>query len=295
MLQSGISLRKVSLTTCLLTLFSVGMAGQNLPYGLKPGGSLTTKATMARATPTVRLAAAAETTTQYAFLLSGAAVVRPGADSRLFVEAGSITVNASGQVVSGKADYNFAGGNGVALPITGSYTGNTLTLTSQYGSQTFAMTVATNNGAITSASLLQTDGSSGLSGVLIPQTAGVTPAGNFSFNMKGQTFEVNGVPDAVAATGSMTVDGQSVSGTASFFVGDLGHDSFLQTLDVPYNAAISAPDQSGRFTLTFTYSDGTTSFDAHFAAYAVNAGRFVFIPIDPLNEQTPIVYGNAVQ
>ena len=273
-----------------------GLIAQKAPFGI----------TADTHTPAVRAvrgggAEASALKGAYALSFSGALV---GANifSRQAGEIGSIIANGKGQIIGGEIDFTSVQNTLMSLPVTGTYilnadgTGALTLVTSQF-TQSFSLFAAEVNGKVTSATVVQTDGAAGTSGSLVKQKAAGAPAGNFSFNLSGETFETSGTPNAVAVSGTLDIIDGFVVGAAGFFVGDASHGAAAVIPPQGFPASVSTPDAYGRFTLSISFSSlaGEALPPVTFAAYTVDATHFTLLPITAPSENVPLLIGFAVQ
>jgi hypothetical protein len=192
-------------------------------------------------------------TTTYSFFLSGLEAIC-GSDN-YYALAGSVTIDASGNVVAGEQDYNDAFGctspepngdtiSGGTLAIDASGQG-TLTLTTSNtnlglsGTETLGVQFVNTNHAL----IIQFDGSATSSGSMDFQTLPSTLNGGYAFTLSGVDTNYN----PVARGGVFAISGSSLSNG----VVDV-NDAGTVTTGTAFTGTVSTPDSFGRGTITGT-------------------------------------------
>ena len=235
---------------------SKGTATSSLFTANTTGGTYTVTAAVAQTSATTNFTLTNVPGTSYSFYLSGQEALTSG----FYALAGSVVIDASGNVLSGEQDYN-DGGLGFASPEPGGdlITGGTLTFPTNSPSGQGILTLNTNNLNLglnadgvevfgvqfvnsNHALIMQFDGFNTSSGSMDMQTLPSTLSGGYAFAAAG--FDSGGAP--VDFGGVFSVTGTTVNGAVDV------NDS--QNLGISTNVAltgtISAPDSYGRGTLT---------------------------------------------
>src|ERR1019366_3909391 len=188
----------------------------------------------------------------YSFYLSGLEAINLGPN--FYALAGSVTIDANGNVLAGKQDYNDA--FGLTSPDSGdTITGGTLTVD---GTGQGTLTLITGNTALgvsgtetlgiqfvntNHALIVQFDGSATSSGSMDLQTLPSTLSGGYAFTLSGVDPGYN----SVVAGGVFSISGTAMQ-NGLLDVDDAG----VVTLGTPFTGTISAPDAFGRGTITGT-------------------------------------------
>ena len=205
---------------------------------------------------------------QYAYSLSGTAVVSGTTSSAPYSEAGVFTADGNGHITSGTDDFAQSGNFG-SNPITGTYslrkdgTGNiNLVFGNGGGSIQFEVTLLNSSQFY----LIETDtfATGGGSGEKQDTSAfSSAPSGTFVFRVHDS--------NATSNVGAMSVTGGTISGSEDVLplAGSLSSPTLSGT--------VNAPSSNGRGTLTLTNSGGTTS---NFAYYVVSANKFRLLQTD---------------
>ena len=189
--------------------------------------------------------------TLYSFYVSGLEAINNTNDSpNYYALAGSVVVDASGNVVAGEQDYN--DGNGLTTPAGGSVTGGALAVDAT-GQGT--LTIVTDNADLgvagteilgvqfvntSHALVLQFDGSATSSGSIDVQTLPSTVSGGYAFTVSGVDATYNGL----AFGGVFSVTSGAATGTID------SNDAGTVTLASAFNGTITAADRFGRGQLT---------------------------------------------
>lgn len=209
-------------------------------------------------------------TTPYAFSLSGG-----DTSNNSFFTVGAFTLNSSGTIAAGVADFNHNGIIGPQLALSGSVslgsgtTPGTATLVSTFG--TFLFDVY----AVDSAhlKLIEKDGQAILVGDVYSQPSASIPAGNLVFNMSGLDSNLN----LFVTAGQMTSDGSSQLTNGLADVNDAGVIDNNTNPATPFSfSGTFSASGSGRFALTMTNFAGGQNF----AAYPSSAG-LLLLEVDP--------------
>lgn len=222
-------------------------------------------------------------TTPYAFSLSGADM-----SSSPFFTVGAFTVNSSGTITTGVADFNHNGNLGTQLALSGSVslgsgsTPGAATLTSTFG--TFAFDVYTVDA--THLKFIEKDGQAVMVGDVFNQPSTSIPAGTLVFNVSGLDTGTN----LFVAAGLMTSDGTSQLTNGVEDVNDAGviDNNSNPATPVSFSGTFAATGGS-RFQLTLTnFAGGTT-----FAAYPSSSG-LLLLEVDPGGFTTAVTGGTAI-
>jgi len=192
-------------------------------------------------------------TTTYSFSLSGLEAIC--GSGNYYALAGSVIIDANGNVVAGEQDYNDAFGctspepkgdtiSGGTLAVDPSGQG-TLTLTTSNtklgvsGTETLGVQFVNINHAL----ITQFDGSATSSGSMDLQTLPSTLSGGYAFTLSG----VDPLYNPVARGGVFSITGNSLS-NGVVDVNDVG----TVTTGTAFTGAVSTPDSFGRGTITGT-------------------------------------------
>lgn len=223
------------------------------------------------------------TTTPYAFSLSGADM-----SDLSFFAVGAFTVNSSGTITTGVADFNHNGTLGTQLALTGSVslgsgsTPGSATLSSTFG--TYAFDVYTIDA--THLKFIEKDGLAVMVGDVFNQPSTTIPAGTLVFSMSGLDTGTN----LFVAAGLMTSDGTSQLTNGMEDVNDAGviDNNSNPATPVSFSGTFSATGGS-RFLLTLTNFAGGTNF----AAYP-SSGGLLLLEVDPGGFTTAVTGGSAM-
>jgi len=195
----------------------------------------------------------------YSFNLNGleATNVNTGI-ANYYALAGSVVLDANGNVVAGEEDYNDGNGltavgagiTGGALTINSSGTGTLTLLTSNSslgvsGTETLAVQFVNTNHAL----ITQFDASATSSGTIDAQKLASAPSGSYAFTLSGVDPEGYNAYDA---GGVLTVSGTSFTGTVD--VDDAGNVTFGNSITA---GTLTAPDTFGRGELSGLTVSGT--------------------------------------
>ena len=204
---------------------------------------------------------------QYAYALSGSAIVPGTSTSAFYAEAGVFTADGNGHLTNGTDDFG-QDGKFASNPFTGSYTLNrdgtgtmTLVFSSGSGSIQLGLTLVNSSQFY----LIETDSfatGGGSAEKQDPSAFSVAPSGTFAFGMHST--------GASSHAGAMTIAGGTITGSEDVIAG-AGLSS--PTLSGTVSAALT----NGRGTLTLTNSSGTNS---NFAYYVVSANTLRLMQTD---------------
>ena len=204
---------------------------------------------------------------QYAYSLSGTALIPGSSSSAAYAEAGVFTADGSGHITNGADDFA-QNGNFASNPFTGTYSLNrdgtgTMTLTFSNGAGSFQLGITLVNSS--QFYLIETDSFATGGGSAEKQDASAfsaVPSGSFAFRIHATA--------ASSTVGAMTISGGTISGN---------EDVLTSTgLTSPtLSGTATAPATNGRGTLTLTNSNGTTS---NFAYYVLNANTLRLMQTD---------------
>ena len=205
---------------------------------------------------------------QYAYSLSGSAIISGTATFVPYSEAGVFTADGAGHITNGTDDFAQSGRFG-SNPFTGTYSLNkdgtgTMTFVFPNGTGSIQLGVTLLNSS--QFYLIETDGFATGGGSAEKQDTSAfltTPSGTFAFRIHVTSSTVN--------VGAMTVTGGTITGSEDVL--PLGGSSSSPTL----SGTVNAPGTNGRGSLTLTNSNGTT---ANFAYYVVNANILRLLQTD---------------
>lgn len=192
-------------------------------------------------------------TTSYSFYLSGLEGIC--GSGNYYGLAGSVTIDASGNVLAGEQDYNDANGCASPEPNADTISGGTLTVdatgqgtltltTSNWklgvgGTETLGVQFINSNHAL----IIQFDGSATSSGSMDMQTLPTTLNGGYAFTLSGVDASYN----PIASGGVFSISASSLS-NGVIDVNDVGS----VTTGTLFTGTISTPDSFGRGTITGT-------------------------------------------
>ena len=205
---------------------------------------------------------------QYAYVLNGSyfgSTVTNGP----FREAGTFTADGNGNITTGQDDF-VQGGAPFSTAVTGTYSLNNdgtgfITLNLSGGSIVLAATLITDSKLY----LIEADSFANGSGVAERQDStafSAAPSGTFTF----RTHSSSASGGSVGSVGTLTVTAGAITGTE-----DVLRASAL--LSPTLTGSISAPNTSGRGTMSLTDSTGSTS---GYIYYVVNASTFNLLESD---------------
>jgi hypothetical protein len=215
------------------------------------GGPYTVTATVS-GVATAATYSLTNTTTLYSFYLTG--LEGSNGVPKFYALAGSVNIDAVGNVLGGEQDYNDGRGftspepqgdtiSGGTLAVNASTGQGTLTLNTSntnfgvQGVETLGVQFVNNNHAL----IIQFDGSATSSGTLDLQTLPSTLSGGYAFTLSG----VQSSPAPVVFGGVFSVSGTSLqNGIAD------EDDAGVVTTETPFTGTISAADAFGRGTIT---------------------------------------------
>jgi hypothetical protein len=226
--------------------------------------------------------------TSFAFYLYGYESIDEGYNPLTL--AGSVTIDASGTVLSGEQDYNDAYQITSPEPGGDAITGGTLSVDPTTGQGT--LTLITNNSAVgvdgieilgvqfvnaKHARVLTLDGTATSSGGMDAQTLPSTLSGGFAFALAGTDVSF----DSYSLGGVFTVSGTSISNGA--YDSDDDGTTYSQQ---PFTATISAPDSYGRGTIT-------GAFGMSLVYYTVGPEVIRMIDVDVNDSMIGSAYGQG--
>jgi len=216
----------------------------------------------------------------YAFYLSGLEAIGNQIDGpNFYALAGSVTIDANGNVLGGEQDYNDGFGLTSPEPSGDTITGGKLTVNATTGQG--KLTLITNNRNLGAsgtetlgvqfvnakhALIVQFDGSATSSGSMDFQTLPSTLSGGYAFTLSG--VDTGYFP--LVAGGVFSISGTTLQ---NGFV-DI-NDNGTVTLKTPFTGTISAPDSFGRGTITGTLIATTFNY------YIVGPEAIRIIDVDP--------------
>lgn len=214
----------------------------------------------------------------YAFTLSGSAN-SSSAGTQPLGAVGAFTLNSSGGITAGLADFNFGSAPSAGLPLSGSVsTGasgtapGTATLSSSFGTQGFDVYAID----ATHLKFIENDGKAVLVGDVFSQPTATIPSGTFAFTMAGLDSSSN----PLGLAGTMASDGSATLSNGSVDVNDAGTVDNSTNPATPFGfngSFVSEPgsNANGRFLVDLTSFPGGTNF----AAYP-SSGGVLMLEID---------------
>jgi hypothetical protein len=239
--------------------------------------------------------AAAATTSNFSFYLSGQEAINAGGtSSNYYALAGSVTIDSNGNVTTGEQDYNDAFGLTSPEPSPDTITGGTLTVDSTTGQGT--LTLITSNTTlgvsgtetlgvqfvnVNHALIVQFDGTATSSGSMDLQNLASAPSGNYAFALSGVDINYS----ALVVGGVLSISGTTIpSGTV-----DVDDDGTVTT-GTAFTGTITPPDASGRGTLT---GFGLTNYS--FVYYVVGPEVLRVIDVDATDSAIGSAFGQGTQ
>jgi hypothetical protein len=257
------------------------------------GGAYAVTATVAGASTPASFNLTNTAATNYSFYLNGLEVIDDTASGpNYYALAGAVAIDASGNVVAGKQDYN----DGLSLtspqPAGDSITGGALVLDAT-GQGT--LTLITNNAALgvagtetlavqfvnaNHALVVQFDGSATSSGSMDLQTLPSTPSGGYAFTLSGIDLNYNGV----ALGGVFSVSNGAVTGTVDV------NDNGTVTLADVFGGTVTAADNFGRGQITGVVVNGAALALNY---YIVGAEAIRIIDVDSQESSVGSAFGQG--
>ncbi len=207
---------------------------------------------------------------RYTFAVSGT-----NATDGDYSVAGSFTADGKGGITSAVADYSLGSGIDANVPLTGTYTvaGGvaTISLTDSAGLQdSYTTTLFSSGGGQVSSVLAKTDGT-GTGTLYSPATSSFTPAGTYSYALKGED------------EGVVTVRGTFVAGAAGTFTS--GSETFTDGV-----TQISSTTTSGFLYPQQANGRGQAAIGGNnFGYYSVSPSQVLLIGLD----DSALLYGTA--
>lgn len=209
---------------------------------------------------------------KYTFTVSGT-----NATDGDYSVAGSFTADGKGGISSGVADYSLGSGIDANVPLTGAYTVAsgvaTIMLTDSAGLQdSYTTTLFAAGGSQISSVITKTDGS-GTGTLYSPATAAFTPAGTYTYSLKGED------------EGVVTVSGNFVAAASGTF--SSGSETFTDG-----KTQISSMSTSGFLYPLQANGRGQAAIGGNnFSYYATSASQVVLIGLD----DAALLYGTAAK
>lgn len=207
----------------------------------------------------------------YAFSLSGS-----DTSSNPLATVGGFTLNSSGGITAGLADFNYSGSPFAALSLSGAISSGTgtapgtATLTSSFGgSQTFDVYAID----ATHLKLIENDGKAVLVGDLFSQPTSTIPSGSLSFTV-ASFLTSSSTPTLLAAGGTVASDGSANLTSGAEDVNVNGTIDNNTTSPYAFSGVfVSNPggNSNGRFQVDLTGFQGGTNF----AAYPSSGGVLI--------------------
>jgi hypothetical protein len=229
-------------------------------------------------------------TTNYAFYLSGLEAANNGPN--FYALAGSVTIDANGNVVTGKQDYNDAIGFTSPQPAGDSITGGTLTVDSTTGQGKLTLITSNNNLGVSGtetlgvqfvntnhALIVQFDGTATSSGSMDVQTLPSTLSGGYSFTLSG----VDTGYLSIVIGGVFSINGTTLQN--GFF--DVNDANSGVTLHKPFSGTLTVPDSFGRGTITSAALQITLNY------YVVGPEAIRIIDVDALDSGIGSAFGQG--
>lgn len=233
-------------------------------------------------------------TSQFSFYLSG----QESQFSDFYALAGSVTIDANGNVVGGEQDFNDGDGftflqdaiTGGSLSVNGTTGQGTLTLTTVNvnvgvnGTETLGVQYVNTSHAL----ITEFDASETSSGSLDLQTAmGSAPSGSFAFAVNGVASETESL-NSVVAGGVFTISGANLN-NGVFDVNDEGN-VFTGT---GLTGTVSGPDSSGRGTITATSANLNVPFPVTIVYYVIGPEAIRLIDMDTADTAIGSAFGQG--
>jgi len=278
--------------TATATTSSSGVATSPAFTANTTAGSYTVVATVSNVATgaSFSLTNIAANTYTYVFYLNGLEVINgPG----YYALAGSVTLDANGNVVTGEQDYN--DGNGITATDTIEAASAALTVDPTSGQGTLTLTTADpdvgNNGVETlavqfvnanHALVAQFDGTATSSGSLDLQTA-TTASGSYAFTLSG----IDSNYEAVVYGGVFSIGGSAVTGV--YDVDDFGAGT-TPTLGTVFSGTVTASDSFGRGTVTLPALGGYLTTLAY---YNVGPEAMRLIDVDTADSALGSAFGQG--
>jgi len=261
----------------------------------KTAGSYTVTAAAAAGASTpasFNLTNQAASTANYSFYVSGLEAICGAGNyaGNYYALAGSVTIDSSGNVVSGEQDYNDAFGCTSPEPSGDTITGGALTVD---GTGQGTLTLVTNNSNLGvsgtetlgvqfvntgHAMIIQFDASATSSGSMDMQTLPSTLSGGYAFTLSG----VDSIYYPVARGGVFSISGDTFS-NGVFDENDGG----TVTTGTPFSGTLSTPDSFGRGTITGTGMANTIVY------YIVGPEAIRIINVDPTTSAVGSAFGQG--
>jgi hypothetical protein len=253
------------------------------------GAAYTVTASVSGAPNPVSFTLTNVSSTSYVFFASGQEAIN---SSSFYAIAGSVSIDASGNVLGGEQDYNDGSVATSPQPSGDAIQGGSLSFPAGSPSGQGTLALITNNisigvpnsDGVTStetfgiqfvnadhALIMQFDGSATSSGSLDLQTLTSTPSGGYAFTFSGID---NGSPFSYG--GVFSVNGSSLTGTID--VNDVFNIGSVLT-GVPLSGQISGADSSGRGTIT-GFTNSVTSTPIAINYYLVGPKAIRIIDVD---------------
>jgi hypothetical protein len=227
---------------------------------------------------------------RYSFYLTGLEVNCASDNGFFYALAGSVGIDASGNVVGGEQDYNDAHGCTSPQPNGDTITGGTLTVD---GTGQGTLTLITDNvnlgvGATETlgvqfvntnhALVIQFDGSATSSGSMDVQTLPSTLSGGYAFTLSGVDTQYN----PVAFGGVFSISGTSLSNGIQD-----SNDMGTVTTGTAFTGTLSTPDSFGRGTITGTGIAATLVY------YIVGPEAIRLIDVDSTDSAVGSAFGQG--
>jgi hypothetical protein len=230
--------------------------------------------------------------TTYVFYVSGQEAFEPD----FYAVAGSVEIDASGNVLAGEQDYNDGGFgftspepsgdtiSGGSLTVDGSGGQGTLILNTNNtnlgvgGVETFGVQFVNSNHA----QIIEFDGAATSSGSMDLQTLS-TLSGGFAFTFSG----VDDLYSPVAFGGVFSISGGTTLQNGFVDTNDAG----AVTTDMPLTGTLTAPDSFGRGTITSTLNYAGTPIALNY--YVVGPEAIRIIDVDPFDSAVGSAFGQG--
>jgi hypothetical protein len=251
---------------------------------------------------TKNASASVSVTANFAFYLSGSesGALSGTTGPNFYGVAGTVTMDADGNVFGGEQDYNDADGITSTEPGGDSISGGSLTADSVSGELT--LTLITSNPSLgvagtetlgvqfvngNHALIIQFDGSATSSGSMDFQTIPATLSGGFAFAISGvntsYVLETRSVSNSIVSGGVFTTDGVNVTNGQV----DVNDGGTITAHGVAFTGTMTGPDAFGRGTFASSYTADS------FAFYVVGPEALRIIDVDAGDSAVGSAYGQG--
>ncbi len=265
MIGSKTAIRKRTMSSGKVASFLAFVAATCLTGSLTACGNNSTSTT-----PTSTTLTANALSGRYTFLVTGT-----NATDGDYSVAGSFTADGKGGISSGVADYSLGSGIDSNVPLTGTYTVSggvaTILLTDSAGLQdSYTTTLFASGGSQVSSVIAKTDGT-GTGTLYSPAIGTFTPAGSYTYALKGE------------GQGVVAVNGSFVAATSGTF--SSGSETFTDG-----KTTISSTATGGFLYPAQANGRGQAAIGGNsFSYYPTSANQVVLIGLD----DSALLYGTA--